>query len=466
MSIKNAAPANQAASTSTNYLRALKNALTGSDGSRLVLLCNFEAEVRWARNYVGLPGLDFGSSAAIVQRMEELGCLLAGRDDVLILKYPLDRDYAAYLTKVGLPLPTVAVPENVVPGRTTTEDVLDSPILLDRLSHLAGDGALLLPMATTAAEQELAGKCGLPLAVPGAATFERVNSKIYGRRLCRDAGIRPVPGHCCESVTELAEILHGYKPALEAGGRVVVKEAFGVSGKGLVVLDQPARADQLLRMVQRRAARTADPRLHLVVEEWIGKRYDLNYQVTISRDGGMNLDFIKVALTENGVHRGHVMPAPLTRAQRGEIELAAVEVGKRLHADGFFGVVGVDAIVGAYNTVYPVLEINARLNMSTYQGSVLELHQPTGYMALAKHYSLRTREPLAFDQVSRALGQLLEPGGSQYLIITCFGTVNAKAGFAPGREGRLYAILFAPNQPRLAALDGAVLMMLSQLCDG
>ncbi|MBV9448859.1 MAG: ATP-grasp domain-containing protein [Streptosporangiaceae bacterium] len=429
-------------SVSTDYLRALKKALTGSDGKQLVLLCNFEAEL---------------------QRMEELGCLLAARDDVLILKYPLDPDYAAYLTKVGLPPPTVAVPENVVPGRTTTEDVLDSPILLDRLSRLARDGALLLPVTTTAAEEELAGKCGLPLAVPGAATFERVNSKIYGRRLCSDAGIRPVPGHCCESVTELAGILRGYKPVLEAGGRVVVKDAFGVSGKRLVVLDHPARADQLLRMIQRRAA---DARLNLVVEEWIGRRYDLNYQVTVSRDGGMNLDFIKVALNEKGIHRGHVMPAPLTRVQRGEIESAAIEVGKRLHADGFFGVVGIDAIVGADNTIYPVLEINARLNMSTYQGSVLELHQPAGYMALARHYSLHTGEPLTFSRLSRALGHLLEPGGSQYLIITCFGTVNANAEFGLGGDGRLYTILFAASQPRLAALDGAVQATLSRLCDG
>ncbi len=451
---------------STRYLRALKNALTGSGSSQLIFLCNFEAEARWATNYVGLPAPGFSASTAIVQRMEELGCLLAGSDDVLILKYPLDREYQAYLTRLGLPLPAVAVPENVVPGRSTTEDVLNSPLLLDRLSRLARDGALLLPMGTTAAEQELAERCGLPLAVPGAAAFERVNSKIYGRLLCRDAGLRPVPGHCCESVTEFAEILHGYKPALEAGGRVVVKEAFGVSGKGLVVLDQPGKADQLLRMIQRRAARTGDPRLHLVVEEWIGKRYDLNYQVTISRDGGMNLDFIKVALTENGVHKGHLMPAPLTPRERGEIELAAVAVGKRLHADGFCGVVGVDAIAGADDTIYPVLEINARLNMSTYQGSVLELHQPDGCMALAKYYSLRISAPWPFGRISRALGQMLEPGRPPYLIITCFGTVNANVAAGPAAGGRLYAILVAPDQARLTALDGAAQAILSRLCDG
>ncbi len=455
---------------STNYLRALKQALAGSGagsgGSPLVFLCNFEAEVQWARNHAGLPGSGLGAPAPVVQRMGELGCLLAGSGDVLILKYPPDRDYLAYLAGLGLPLPVVAVPENVVPGRPATEDVLDSPLLLGRLSGLARDGALLLPMGTTTAEEELARACGLPLAVPGAAIFERVNSKIYGRRLCHDAGIRPVPGYCCESVADLAEILRGYRPALESGRRVVVKEAFGVSGKGLVVLDRPAKAGQLLRMIQRRAARTGDPRVHLVVEEWIEKRYDLNYQVTISRDGGMHLDFIKVALTENGVHKGHLMPAPLTQAERGDIELAGLAAGKRLYADGFYGVAGIDAIAGTDGAIYPLLEINARLNMSTYQGSVLELHQPEGHVALARHYPLRTSAPLPFGRVSQALGQFLEPGRPEHVIITCFGTASPGALAGPARGGRLYAILVAPDLARLAALDGAAQAILSELHDG
>lgn len=452
---------------STEYLRALRQALTGSgagpDGSRLIFVCNFEAEVQWARNYTGLPGL--GGSAPVVQRMEELGFLLAGRADVLILKHPPDPAYVAYLAGLGFPLPQVAVPEHVVPGRPTTEDVLRSPRLLAKLSGLARDGALLLPMGTTTAEEELAAALGLPLAVPGAAVFERVNSKIYGRRLCHDAGIRPVPGHCCESTGELADILSGYRQALESGGRIVVKEAYGVSGKGLVLLDQPGKAGKLLRLIERRAARTGDSRLHLVVEEWIEKRFDLNYQVTISRDGNVHLDFIKVALTENGVHKGHLMPPPLTPGERADIEAAAAAAGKRLYADGYFGVAGIDAIAAADGTIYPILEINARLNMSTYQGSALELHQPDGYLALAKHYSLRSAGPVTFSRVREALGQLLVPAASGYLIVTCFGTANVTAADGVTPDGRVYTMLIAPDQARLAALDSAAQSILSGLCD-
>jgi hypothetical protein len=443
----------------TDYLRSLKAGL-GEPAGKLVLICNFEVEDRWAKNYLGLPTPGFRASSAVVTRMEELGVLLAGADDALVLSQPLDPGYQAYLNAQGLPQPTVLVPENVEPDRSTTEDALDSPALLTELSALARGGARLLPMGTSELEQKLADATGLPLAVPDAATFERVNSKIYSRRLTAAAGLREVPGDCCESVAEFEEILRRRRPSL-AERPVVVKDAYGVSGKGLVVLDAPEKADRLLRMVLRRVRRSGDSRLHVVVEEWLPKECDLNYQVTVCRDGRVRLDFIKRALTENGVHKGHIMPAGITAAAREEVEHAAGVVGHRLHDDGFHGVIGVDAVIGADGTVYPVLEINARLNMSTYQGSVTELCQPAGHVALARHYPLRLTRPCGFDELSGVLDPVLDRFGTEQFVITCFGTVNADADREPPFAGRLYAVLIAPDRTRLDALDSAVRSALS-----
>ncbi|MFE7869380.1 hypothetical protein ACFUYE_03420 [Micromonospora humida] len=447
----------------TGYLRSLKHRLLGEPTGRLVLVCNFEAEHRWARQHVGLPNADFSAGTNLVRRMEELGVLLAGVNDLLICKYPLDPAYRAYLDRIGLPVPEIAVPENVSADRSTTEDVLDSPALLARLAALGAAGARLLPMATTDLEEKLAVSCGLPLAVPDAAVFERVNGKIYGRRLTAAAGLRAVPGDECETCDELASVLDRYRAALAAGRRIVVKDAYGVSGKGLLVLDTPGKADRLLRMVRRRAERTADDRLHVVVEEWLPKRYDLNYQVTVARDGSVRLDFVKRALTDGGVHQGHIMPAGLTDAQYAEIDHAAQLVGVRLRDDGYVGVVGVDAIVDPDGVVYPVLEINARLNMSTYQGSLTERCQGPGQVALARQYPLSLTAPVSFAEIDRSLTALVGSSGPDRIVITCFGTVNADADRPPPFNGRLYALLVATDTDRLAALDEAVRASLGRL---
>src|SRR5262249_5665956 len=162
------------------------------------------------------------------------------------------------------------------------------------------------------------------VAVPDAATFQRVNSKIYGRQLVERAGLKCIPGACCETVDEFAAVLDGYRTRLAGDGfRIVVKDAYGVSGKGLGLLAGVAKADRLARMVRRTAERRGDPRLHVVVEEWLPKLFDLNYQVTVSRDGQISLDFVKQALTEHGVHKGHLMPPELDPAHHRQVEEAA-----------------------------------------------------------------------------------------------------------------------------------------------
>jgi Pre ATP-grasp domain/Carbamoyl-phosphate synthase L chain, ATP binding domain len=470
-------PAAGTAAADTRYLRGLKSVLTGDPGTRLVLLCNFEVEEQWAHGHIGLPNPGFAVSAPLVRRMEELGALLAGPDDFLVLRDPLDPGFRAYAESAGSALPTVLVPENGAGAKSTAEAVLASPELRRRLTELGRAGARLLPMGASRLEQQVAEVCGLALAVPDAATFERVNSKIYGRRLVDSAGLRPVPGECCESVAELADALRRREGALAAGRQVVVKDAYGVSGKGMMLLDSTARARRLLSMAERRAARSGDGRLEVVVEDWLPKRFDLNYQVTVDRDGRVALDFVKQALTERGVHKGHVMPPDLDDGQLAEIHTAAMTVGRALYQDGFTGIAGVDAILGEDGLIYPVLEINARLNMSTYQGSVTERFLPPGHAALARHYALTLDAPCGFEQVRAALGALadLSPSSDRdtaeaqaggRVVITCFGTLNARAAAtADGStfEGRLYTLLIAPDRAGLSALDAAAEAALSTL---
>ena len=42
-----------------------------------------------------------------------------------------------------------------------------------------------------------------------------------------------------------------------------------------------------------------------MVEEWVAKAADLNYQLTVGRDGGVEFNFVKEAVTDQGVHKGH-----------------------------------------------------------------------------------------------------------------------------------------------------------------
>ncbi|KJK56565.1 ATP-binding protein [Saccharothrix sp. ST-888] len=445
----------------TAYTADLKEALTGDRATRLVWLCNFEVENQWARDYPGLPAARVSTTAATVQRMEELGALLAEPADYLLLDRPLDEGYRRYVERLGLGVPTELVTRAPAGAGGTSQAVLDSPELLDRLRQLALDGARLMPMGNSLLEQRICELTGLPAAVPQPAVYERVNSKIYSRRLAAELGLREVPGFCC---TTVAELRGAVGQGLADGGPLIVKDAYGVSGKGLLVLDSAAKGERLLRMVDRRAQKNGDDAIHVVVERFLPKRFDLNYQFTIDRDGKTRLDFVKEAITAGGVHLGHVMPPDLSPAHLDELARAVDLLGARLHQDGFFGVVGVDALLGADDLLYPVLEINARLNMSSYQGRVTERFLRPGGTALAKHYPLRLTEPLPFERIADALGDLArEPAEGTGLVVTCFGTVNAQSGAGGPFEGRLYTVLFAGDREQLGVLDDRVARSLDRL---
>jgi D-alanine-D-alanine ligase-like ATP-grasp enzyme len=442
--------------TSPRFIARLKTAALGSAEHPFVFLGNFEVEELWAEDELGLPRVSAAGSTAVVNSMDEFALLLGGKGDHVVLKHAPDPDYHRYLLDLGFELPEVHVVAAPDPARNVSQDALADPALVAALAELATDGAYLLPHGVSGVEEELSARTGVPLATPPAALCKSVNSKVYSRRLADELGLRQPPGWICDTPGQLAEAVPEAAKVLADGGTVVVKEAFGVSGKGIAVVTSEQRLLRLQRMIERSAQRAGRDRLALVMETWVDKRADLNYQFTVGRDGSARFDFVKEAITENGVHKGHRMPARLDDLQHEVIRYAANALGARLAEDGYYGVVGVDALVEPDGGLFPVLEINARNNMSTYQVPLQERFVPSGAVAMARHYPMRLAAPLPFTRLRETLGDLLFAGSGSGLLVNNFATVNAGAGLAGAGDafaGRLYGVLVGPSAETVDALD-------------
>lgn len=433
----------------------LKRAVMGDPDASLVFLGNFEVEEKWARGEHTLPRVSAAGGSAVVNHMDEFAVLLAGADDHVVLKAAPDPDYLGYLADLGVPLPELHVVARQEPRRTVTEDAVEDPELLERLSALTGCG--LSAHGVSEVEELLAERTGLTLAAPDAATCKSVNSKVYSRRAADELGLRQPTGWACENLLELQEAFLAARALLDRGHRVVVKEAFGVSGKGIAVLEGERRMDRLHGLIAKQVARSGQERIAFVVEDWVAKKADLNYQFTVGRDGAVGFDFVKELFTDGGVHKGHRMPARLSASQVGELTDTAQRLGKKLAADGYFGVVGVDAMVDPDDGLYPVVEINARNNMSTYQVRAQERFVGEGQVALARHYPLRLTGQLSFDTVRDLLGPtVLERTGGSGLLVNNFATVNAGARTDAAFDGRLYGIVIADSDDEVLALDAEI----------
>jgi hypothetical protein len=327
---------------------------------------------------------------------------------------------------------------------------------MGKLSELAaGDGpCYLLPYAKTKMEEKISDQTGLKSLGPSATICARVNSKIYSRRISNELGLRTVRGIECESISALEDCFERFADQINERRSIVLKEAMGVSGKGLYVADTNAKLRQIVGLIKRKAK--PGDEAAFVMEVWIDKLKDINYQIFIFPSGEVRLLALKEIVTRDGVHLGHRFPVDLTAAQIACYEEAAEAVGARLFEDGFTGLAGIDSIIDREGNVYPVLEINARLNMSSYQLGLERLIDPRS-CALAKHYPLLLNRPLSFSDLRSSLdADLFNPTRNNAgALIQNFAAVNVN--FNPGDvgpfKGRLYALIVGTDFEHVAHID-------------
>lgn len=430
--------------------------------ARFVWIANFEAEKFWApANAVQLPRLSPVGDSAIVNCLEEMILFLAEDPDTVILRKAPDPGFLDYIRSLGFRPPTVLA---IDPGDSATpisQAMLAADNACDSLAKLATAGNhVLVPFAKTRLEEEIARRTGLGQIAPTASVCESVNSKIYSRRMASELELKQVPGRECESAEELAQAAKALSSYL-ASGRLVLKESMGVSGKGLLVIEDQARLDRTVDMLRRRSKPGAP--FGFVLEKWIDKEMDINYQIFISASGEVSLLAIKEIAAENGVHMGHRFPPALTPTQQDVFQHAAQVIGKRLHRDGYAGIAGIDAMVDREGLVYPLLEINARLNMSSFHLNLEEVFEP-GYSAIAKYYALELNEPVRFDELKTVLeSELFMPGRNPHgAVILNFAAVNVNCEQGgKAAKGRLYVLISGetPEDVRLRDRRIAGLLM-------
>jgi Pre ATP-grasp domain/ATP-grasp domain len=430
-------------------------------------LSNFEAERFWSSpSDVRLPQISQPEQVAIANRLEEMSLFIAESPDYVILREPSDPDYLEYLaTDLGLRVPTILTPGSLEKETPISELVLSSSEFCARLSTLNGTNGKvwLLPFAKTRLEEQIAETTGIAVLQPSASVCEKINSKIYSRRMSKHLGLKTIDGWECESLQDIENAFEDARENLSRGEKYVLKESMGVSGKGLFLVDGAAKVQHIRKLLKRKDK--AGNRFSFVVEKWVDKLKDINYLIFISGSGEVRLLSIKEIATDGGVHMGHRFPADLSDHQLQTFEEAAQLIGQNLFRDGFVGIAGIDSIIDAEGEVYPLLEINARFNMSTFQVGIERLAAPN-FKAIAKYYPLSLTKRLDFLKLKNHIdSHLLKLGGDGYgVIIQNFATVNVNyTDDGQPFPGRLYVLIIEKSFAQADLVDQQLTESLREL---
>ncbi|GAB7046441.1 hypothetical protein [Catenuloplanes indicus] len=384
----------------------------------------FDAEAHWRPGDLAeLPAVGNRQGRLQVESMDELLVCLCAPGDPLLTRHPVPQRLREAWHDAGLRPSWHQVRGD---GATAETAILTDP---EALAVVAGSAAVA-PYAVLPATAALATATGHTGSLPPVATVARVNSKAFSDDLVHRLGL-PGAGRVVASTAELRRAVE------EIGGPAMVKDPYGVGGRGILEIRSPAVLETVIGFLQRQAGR----RTELVVQPRWPKRADLSGYVRISRAGQVTPIGIQVAHHQGLSHTGFgPLPAGLLDADRytETLLLAAAE----LAATGYTGPAGFDSLLCDDGGLIPILEINARVTVGMLSAALDDRAREHGLRACLWRTRLAVPDGAGVDDLLDELHRdgLLYRGGPEPGVLPLTG-----AALRPPRA-RLECALFCPPE--------------------
>jgi len=345
-------------------------------------LCSatFNSEKFWCEtDTIHLPAIIDPAQERIVSTLDELMFpFCPDSEDILLTRHELLPGHLDYLRSLGFNF------QNRVVG----VDIDKSTHEPDKLRHYYySPYAVLNDWETTVKQWTLTNS--LPLF----DTVKTVNSKIYSWQLRCD--ITDKLGASCFSSREVGV---ESEAILAQGRKVLIKEAFGVSGHGSVLIDGKKALERICRYIENKEK--TGGKAAFVVEPFLTKTVDFSCHFSINVNGEINLFGVQ-RMRNQGFCFNKVEPAEDSLINlldnQGYFEVVE-KIAETLFNDGYYGPVCLDSMLTT-DGIVQIVEINARKSMGLINLSFnAHLGNPTERSVLG-FYNLRVPGNFTFDDL-------------------------------------------------------------------
>jgi len=302
-----------------------------------------------------------------------------------------------------------------------------------------------VPYAVTKMEEQIASNCGLKLPISNSDINRKINDKVFNRSIANSLAFPVCKGKVCRSVEEISREYNKLTKNTPYFEKIVIKEPYGASGKGLYIVENEHNLKIILRSLER--IQKKDSNSQWLVEGWYSKKADINYQLYISPQGDIEVFSIKNQVLRGTVYLGSKTPSDLNEETKNKYIIFGNKIGKDLYNMGYYGVAGIDSIILDDYTIIPIIEINGRFTLSTYISFVDRIF---GKAKMLTRY-FRVTSKSSFDY--KSLCKLLENEGIHYSKASNEGVLVYTSGTLPIRKqkngdlylGRIFTLIVSDN---------------------
>jgi len=234
-------------------------------------------------------------------------------------------------------------------------------------------GRIFTPWGWTPSAIEVGEKaCAVVRPVPF-EVVRRVNSKLWSHALEVELGLALEGAATAETFEELREAAARACPG--APDKWVIKSPFGFAARERVLGRGPRVEGPQATWAIRRMARGET----LIFQPWLEVVREYGVCVEVAQGGAHRVHgFSDLQTNGAGTGTGYLLGRPPSSERKAELERVAAAVCARLHAEGYCGPAGLDAVEHA-GGLHPLLEVNARYTM--------------GFVALAVERALKPSAP-------------------------------------------------------------------------
>ncbi|GBF75585.1 hypothetical protein PA598K_04003 [Paenibacillus sp. 598K] len=366
---------------------------------------NVNQEQKW--NVVSeFPSIQDAQQLELVKQQEQQMLFAADSTDTVLFRYKPDDEFLTYLKNEGIVLPKMQIADPYS-GR------------FDNLEALSDKAVLTVPYIVTS---DLYEEFGLDESINlyGAKhdLVKRLNNKFETRRFAENNLFQTTKGFFCTNEDELRLAYNKLKQ--EGFERCVLKIAYGSSGKGLKLIDNDRSFNLLLKFITRR-----NKQFYLLLEGWYTVRQNINCQLFISTEEVQILAVTEQQIDNNGVYMGTNFTPYYEAALVERYKLEMLRLGRLLQGQGYRGICGVDSIIDQEGSLFPIIEINARLTQVSYLISqVMKLKQQ--YQVVESRFiRFNSSSSLNFNTVYNIVEKAVVPSQENRFLIYTFARHNS-----------------------------------------
>ncbi len=429
----------------------------------------FDSEQYWNDNDVAnLPGVQDLEAIEIIRAMDEILFVLCKRDDWLVTRYEPAIEMRQYIQDLGWQI-RFASPEGISEIKTSIfREMIEDKDGEQLINILKSCGNVSFYSIIEHAKDMLQHVGKEELLPVDPQIVRKVNSKLYSWKINQELKISE-PGIPAYSADEVRR--YGRELLISSSGKkLLIKHPFGVSGKGNLLVASETMLERIAGYLEKQVRQ--GKRVELLLEPFREKELDFSCHINIRKDGSYQLYGLQRMYNQQQAFSGVETATEefyYLMEEMGYFQSGAYTV-KQLYQSGYTGNVCIDSMLLKDQSLYPLVEINARKSMGFLNLMLWERFNTKACSSRLMFYHLKIPSNIHFSHVLEKLDQekllylITRSAGIMPLSGNCM-EINRRLGNISDKfyRGRFYYCVYFYEEAQFKTMNDKLLLSLWQL---